>query len=60
MNHDVTPPRRGVPLVRWIGQHSWPAQLVLWTGLLTGAYLLVLLGLALGVAIAAAFELWLA
>jgi hypothetical protein len=49
MNHDVTPRRQGVPLVRWIGQHSWPAQLVLWTGLLTLAYLLLIFGLALGV-----------
>jgi hypothetical protein len=50
-------PRRGVPLFRWIGQHSWPAQLVLWTGLLTLAYLLLIFGLALGgVALGAAWS----
>jgi hypothetical protein len=51
------PPRHGVPLVRWIGQHSWPAQLVLWTGLLTLAYLLLIFGLALGVALGAAWSM---
>jgi hypothetical protein len=51
------PPRHGVPLIRWIGQHSWPAQLVLWTGLLTVAYILILFSLALGVALGAAWSM---
>jgi hypothetical protein len=52
------PPRHGVPLVRWIRQHSWPAQLVLWTGLLTRTYLLLIFGSALGVALGAAWSMW--
>ena len=54
------PRRHGVPLFRWIGQHDWPAQAVLWLFVVTGVYLLSVFGLALGVALGMAFEVWLA
>jgi hypothetical protein len=41
-----------VRLVRWTGQHHWTAQIVLWLGALTVAYLALVFGLLIGAGVA--------
>jgi hypothetical protein len=35
-------------IVRWIGRHQWPAQIVLWLGAVTVCYLALVLGSLFG------------
>jgi hypothetical protein len=30
-------------IVRWVGRHQWPAQIVLWLGVVTACYLALVL-----------------
>jgi hypothetical protein len=39
-------------IVRWIGQHHWTAQIVLWLGVVTVCYLALVLGMLFGAGIA--------
>jgi hypothetical protein len=39
-------------IVRWIGQHHWTAQIVLWLGVVTVCYLAAVLGMLFGAGIA--------
>jgi hypothetical protein len=39
-------------IVRWIGQHHWTAQIVLWLGVVTVCYLAFVLGMLFGAGVA--------